>query len=167
MSKSIIYAGDLRIYSVPSALISHVEWAINQHLGDAHKFNWVRQPISPGTLALEFEWKSKNPTAAKLAIALKGWRFIRFEIREASNLNIEGVLIRCTPDLGLHQCSTGSTGDVMIAENQITNLINNAVGVEKLKSSLENAIGKAWDDELEPFRIALAEGAQDSLSKIG
>ena len=167
MSKSITYAGDLRIYSAPSALVSHVEWAINQHIGSAQVFEWIAQPLSPGAFSLEFEWKNSKSVAAKLAIALKGWNFIRFEMREVNLTLSEGVLFRCTPDLGLHQVTTGSTGDVMIPENQISNLIYKSLSVEKLKSSLENAIGKQWDDELEPFRIALAERGQQSFSQIG
>ena len=167
MSKSITYAGDLRIYSAPSALISHVEWAINQHIGSAQVFEWIPQPLSPGAFSLEFDWKSNKAVAAKLAIALKGWHFIRFEVREINTSMSEGVLFRCTPDLGLHQATTGSTGDVMIPENQISNLIYKSLSVEKLKSTLENAIGKDWDTELEPFRIALAERGQESLSQIG
>jgi hypothetical protein len=167
MSKSVTYAGDLRIYSAPSALVSHVEWAINQHLGVAQDFHWLPQPLSPGAYSLEFEWKKSKAIAAKLAIALKGWHFIRFEMREVNIATTEGVLFRCTPDLGLHQVTTGSTGDVMIPENQISNLIYKSLSVEKLKSGLENAIGTQWDSELEPFRIALAERGQESLSQIG
>lgn len=167
MSKSVNYAGDLRIYSAPSALLSHVEWGINQHLGLAQDFQWIPQPLSPGAYSLEFEWKQSKAIAAKLAIALKGWHFIRFEIREVNTSISEGVLFRCTPDLGLHQVTTGSTGDVMIPENQISNLIYKSLSVEKLKSGLENAIGAEWDRELEPFRIALAERGQESLSQIG
>lgn len=167
MNKSITYAGDLRIYSVPSALVAHVEWALNQHLGGAQEFNWLPQPLSPGAYALEFEWKSNKAVAAKIAISLKGWHFIRFEMREINIASTEGTLFRCTPDLGLHQATTGSTGDVMIPENQIINLIQKSVGVEKLKKSLENAIGTEWDQELEPFRIALAERFKQSLSQIG
>ena len=167
MNKSITYAGDLRIYSVPSALVAHVEWALNQHLGGAQVFNWIPQPLSPGAFALEFEWKSQKAIAAKIAISLKGWHFIRFEMREVSIATTEGTLFRCTPDLGLHQATTGSTGDVMIPENQIRNLINLAMSQKKLQSTLENAIGVEWDEELEPFRIALAERGQESLSQIG
>ena len=167
MNKSITYAGDLRIYSVPSALVAHVEWALNQHLGGAQEFNWLPQPLSPGAFALEFEWKTKKAIAAKIAISLKGWHFIRFEMREINIATTEGTLFRCTPDLGLHQATTGSTGDVMIPENQISNLIYKSISVEKLKNGLENAIGSEWDRELEPFRIALAERGQETLSQIG
>jgi hypothetical protein len=55
----------------------------------------------------------------------------------------------------------------MIPENQISNLIYKTLSVEKLKSCLDNAIGTQWDLELEPFRIALAERGQESLSQIG
>lgn len=167
MNKGVTYAGDLRIYSVPSALLAHVEWAINQNLGVAQDFQWIPQPLSPGAYSLEFEWKFNKSIAGKLAIALKGWHFIRFEMREVNSRSSEGTLFRCTPDLGLHQATTGSTGDVMIPENQISNLIYKSMTVEKLKSSLENAIGMEWDSELEPFRIALAERGQQSLSQIG
>ena len=167
MSKSITYAGDLRIYSAPSALVSHVEWAINQQIGSAQVFQWTPQPLSPGSYSLEFEWKYNKSIAGKLAIALKGWHFVRFEMREINIAMAEGVLFRCTPDLGLHQATTGSTGDVMIPENQISNLIYKSLSVEKLKSGLENAIGTEWDLELEPFRIALAERGQETLSQIG
>ena len=167
MNKSITYAGDLRIYSVPSALVAHVEWALNQHLVGSQDFNWTPQPLSPGAFALEFEWKTKKAIAAKIAISLKGWHFIRFEMREINIATTEGTLFRCTPDLGLHQATTGSTGDVMIPENQIRNLINLAMSHKKLQSTLENAIGIEWDEELEPFRIALAEREQETLSQIG
>jgi hypothetical protein len=55
----------------------------------------------------------------------------------------------------------------MISENQIRNLIKLAMSQKKLQSTLENAIGAEWDEELEPFRIALAERGQQSLSQIG
>ncbi|CAB4610393.1 MAG: DUF3145 family protein [Actinobacteria bacterium] len=167
MNKGVTYAGDLRIYSVPSALVAHVEWAINQLLGQSHQFDWIPQPISPGSFGLEFGWKLNKSIAAKLAISLKGWHFIRFEVRENNSRGSEGTLFRCTPDLGLHQVTTGSTGDVMIPENQIRNLIKLAMSQKKLQSTLENAIGAEWDEELEPFRIALAERGQETLSQIG
>ena len=76
-------------------------------------------------------------------------------------------MFRCTPDLGLHQVSINPIGEVVINENQIKSLIADSIGVKKLVNTLENAIGVEWDRELEPFRIALAEGNQHSLSQIG
>jgi len=167
MNKGVIYAGDLQIYSAPAALISHVEWAINQHLGVVQSFRWLKQPVSPGSYGLEMQWRSRDSMAPKLALSLKSWKLIRFELREIDQRNSEGVLFRCTPDLGLHQVSINPIGEVVINENQIKSLIADSIGVKKLVNTLENAIGVEWDRELEPFRIALAEGNQHSLSQIG
>jgi hypothetical protein len=167
MNKAVIYAGDLRIYSVPSALVAHVEWAINQQLGQSHQFNWIPQPLSPGAFALEISWQGPTNVAGKLAIALKSWNLIRFEIHESNSKYLDGILFRCTPDLGLHQISASPTGELMINENSIKRVIATATSQKKLVSNLENAIGVEWDSELEPFRIALAELHQQKFSQIG
>lgn len=167
MNKAVIYAGDLRIYSVPSALVAHVEWAINQQLGQSLQFDWIPQPLSPGAFALEISWQGPTNIAGKLAIALKSWNLIRFEIHESNSKYLDGILFRCTPDLGLHQISASPTGELMINENSIKRVITTATSQKKLVSNLENAIGIEWDSELEPFRIALAELHQQKFSQIG
>ncbi len=167
MSKSQIYAGRIHIYSAPAALTQHIEWALNQHLNQVVKITWVNQPLLPGSLAMEFEYKSQRPVADKIAIALKGWHYIRFEIRQVNLLTTDAVLYRITPDLGLHQASLASNGDVVISENQLNQLITNSYSHKMLKSNLENALGMQWEIELEPYRLALASGMAESVSKSG
>ena len=36
-----------------------------------------------------------------------------------------------------------------------------------LKSNLESALGMQWEIELEPYRLALASGMAESVSKSG
>ncbi len=167
MSKSQIYAGRIHIYSAPAALTQHIEWALNQHLNQVVKITWVNQPLLPGSLAMEFEYKSQRPVADKIAIALKGWHYIRFEIRQVNLSTTDAVLYRITPDLGLHQASLASNGDVVINENQLNQLITNSYSHKMLKSNLENALGMQWEIELEPYRLALASGMAESVSKSG
>jgi hypothetical protein len=167
VSKSRIYAGHIHIYSAPAALTQHIEWALNQHLNQVVKITWVNQPLLPGSLAMEFEYKSQRPVADKIAIALKGWHYIRFEIRQVNLLTTDAVLYRITPDLGLHQASLASNGDVVISENQLNQLITNSYSHKMLKSNLENALGSNWEIELEPYRLALASGMAESISKSG
>jgi hypothetical protein len=57
VSKSANYAGRILIYSTPAALMQHIEWAINQALGQVISFSWVNQPLNPGSKAMEFEYK--------------------------------------------------------------------------------------------------------------
>ena len=59
---------------------------------------------------------------------------------------------RCTPELGLHQAVTASTGDIMIHENRIMTSLSNHDDYESLRESLEADLGVAWDQELEWYR---------------
>ena len=167
MSKSSNYAGRILIYSAPAALQEHITWAIEQGLGQVIKLPWQNQPLNPAAKALQLEYKHHMPIAAKLATALKAWHYIRFEIREVNKNTQDTTYYRATPDLGLHQAQLASNGDVVLNENQVNSILKNSLSYEKLQANLENALGVNWDIELEPYRIALASGMLDSVSKSG
>lgn len=145
-------SGDLRIYSVPKALLRHVEWSLHTIFEERLTIEWVAQPLSPGAFACEVNWRARKPRASKIASTLKSWHFIRFEVREFPTDGGEGVLYRCTPDLGMHQAVTGSTGDVMIHENRIVSIMKASMSYEKIQEALKEALGVAWDEELECYR---------------
>jgi hypothetical protein len=63
--------------------------------------------------------------------------------------------------------STASNGDVVLNENQINAILKNSLTYEKLQVNLENALGVAWDNELEPYRLALASSMYQKISKSG
>ena len=167
MSKSSNYAGRILIYSTPAALMQHIEWAINQALGQVVSFSWVNQPLNPGSKAMEFEYKYHLSVAAKITTALKAWHYIRFEIREVNKNTQDATYYRATPDLGLHQAQLASNGDVVLNENQVNSILKNSLSYEKLQANLENALGISWDLELEPYRLALATPILDTVSKSG
>ena len=147
--------------------MQHIEWAINQVIGQVISFTWVNQPLNPGSKAMEFEYKHHMPIAAKLATALKAWHYIRFEIREINKNTQDATYYRATPDLGLHQAQLASNGDVVLNENQVNSILKNSLSYEKLQANLENALGINWDLELEPYRLALAGPMLDTVSKSG
>jgi hypothetical protein len=147
--------------------MQHIEWAINQVIGQVISFTWVNQPLNPGSKAMEFEYKHHMPIAAKLATALKAWHYIRFEIREVNKNTQDATYYRATPDLGLHQAQLASNGDVVLNENQVNSILKNSLSYEKLQANLENALGINWDLELEPYRLALAGPMLDTVSKSG
>ena len=167
MSKSLPYAGRILIYSTPAALTQHIEWALDQHIGDRVGPTWVNQPLAPGAKATEVEYQSKVALAAKLARALIKWRYLRFEITEQFEVSGDATLYRVTPDLGLHQAALASNGDVILNEHQVNQIISNSISHKKLQVDLENALGNEWEIELEPFRIALAGGVSEIFSSIG
>jgi hypothetical protein len=72
-----------------------------------------------------------------------------------------------TPDLGLHQASLASNGDVVLNEHQVNQIIANSVSHKRLQQDLEKALGNEWEIELEPYRLALAGGVPEIFSNIG
>ena len=145
-------AGDLRIYSAPKALLRHIQWSLNESLGYPVELTWEAQHLAPGALATQLQWRELKPVASKIASTLKSWHYLRFEVREFSSIGGEGVLYRCTPQLGLHQAVTASTGDVMVHENRLMTALENSRSYEALRDNLSGALGIAWDLELESYR---------------
>lgn len=167
-SSSALLAGDLRIYSAPKALLRHIQWSLNEIFGYPVELNWEAQHLAPGALATHLQWRELKPVASKIASTLKSWHYLRFEVREFAtgfNGSGEGVLYRCTPQLGLHQAVTSSTGDVMIHENRLMTALENSRSYETLRTSLSTALGVAWDLELEGYRRGIgSEGEIRAVS---
>lgn len=164
---SSLIAGDLRIYSAPKALLRHIQWSLNEIFGYPINLDWSAQPLAPGTLATEFQWREVRSNASTIASTLKSWHYLRFEVREYATQGGEGVFYRCTPDLGLHQAVTSSTGDVMIHENRIQSSLDSHRSYESLRQSLESSLGIAWDRELEPFRLGMSGAAPIAIGANG
>ena len=140
--------GYLVIHSAPTALCRHVEWALQNLLGNSTLLSWRPQPLLPGTHRAVCEWRNRAGMGADLASALRSWHYLRYEIRE-EGVN-ESVLYRFTPALGIHRAVIDGAGCVMVNENQITSVLN--LDEDTLRESLALALGSAWDLELEQFR---------------
>jgi len=159
-------SGDLRIYSAPRALVRHIQWSLNQIFGYPIELEWTQQRMVAGSVATEYQWRTNSAVASKIASTLKSWHYLRFEVREFPTPGGEGVLYRCTPDLGLHQSVTGSTGDIMIHENRIMTSLNSHRSYESLRESLEVTLGIAWDKELEGYRLGTLDSELDKRISI-
>lgn len=145
--------GYLAIHSAPAALCRHLDWALANLLGPsvlgaAGTLVWRPQPLLPGSQRATVEWRDREGAGAELASTLRGWHYLRFEIREESAR--EKVLYRFTPNLGIHRAVIDELGSVLIAENQISNAL--AQSEDVMRESLEKSLGTAWDLELDQFR---------------
>ena len=165
-TSSLGLSGDLRIFSVPRALARHIEWALNAIFGRPLSIVWLDQKLSPGTYAMEYQWRSNTAFASKIASTLRGWHFLRFEVREFSTTSGEGAFYRYTPDLGMHQATTLSTGDIAIHENRLMTALENSGSYESLRTAVEQALGVAWDFELEGYRRGLQMGEIEKVVKL-
>ncbi len=119
---------------------------------------WRPQPLLAGTYRTTCEWRDRTGTGAELASVLRGWHYLRYEIREEEPTTT--TLYRFTPELGIHRAVLDSSGSVMLTENQITSAL--ALNDDDLRESLMRSMGSAWDQELEQFRRVELEGISHS-----
>jgi hypothetical protein len=147
--------GVLYIHAATSALCPHVEWAVAGVIGVPVPMQWTPQPVAAGTFRSEVSWRGPAGTAASLTSALRGWQHVRFEVTEEPTTSSEGARFCFTPTLGVYHAVTGLHGDILIREDRLRAAMStSAAEGGDLASELDALLGKAWDDELEPFRHA-------------
>jgi Protein of unknown function (DUF3145) len=147
--------GVLYIHSAPSALCPHIEWAVGGVFGMPVRVDWIPQPIERACYRTEYSWTGPTGTAARLASALKRCQRARFEVTEEATSNTEAERYSYTPSLGIFHATTGIHGDIMIPEDRIKQAITMSTRSGKdLLEALYGLLGRAWDEELEPFRYA-------------
>lgn len=153
--------GIVYVHSAPSALCPHIEWALGGVVGTPVRLDWTPQPVERATYRAEYAWAGPAGTAARLASALKGWQRVRFEATEEPTLSTESERYSYTPALGVFHAVTGLHGDIMVSEDRLRQAILKAgPSGRELAGALDSLLGRAWDEELEPFRYA---GDQSSV----
>jgi hypothetical protein len=155
------------VHSSPSAVCPHVEWAVAGVLQVRANLQWTAQAAAPGQLRAECEWSAEPGTAAVLVGALRAWPMLRFEVTEDPSTGVDGERFCFVPGLGLWRSRTSANGDIVVGEDQLRALVVTARGAESFAHQLDQLLGTAWDDALEPFRRA-ADGAPVSwLHRVG
>lgn len=160
--------GVIYVHSAPKALCPHLEWAVGRSLGQAVSFEWADQPVMPGSRRAEYYWEGPAGTGAALATAIRGWEHLRFEVSEDPTPRSDGGRWMHTPDLGIHYAQMDTAGNVVIPEDRVRYAMEVAEGdAFELQRELSVALGSAWDDELEPFRVASDDAPVVWLHKVG
>lgn len=155
MSHAITTRGVIYIHSAPAALCPHVEWAIAGILGGEVSLEWTPQPAQTACYRAELSWQGAPGTGATLASAMRGWQQLRYEVTEEPSPGCEGERFSYTPTLGIFHAVMGVHGDILVPEDRIRMAMLDAeAGEARLDQSLDQLLGKPWDDELESFRYA-------------
>lgn len=156
---SLMTRGVLFVHSAPRALCAHVEWAAGGAIDARASFDWTDQPAAPGQMRAEMSWRAPQGSGAKIASALRGWEHLRYEVTEEPSNGVDGGRWSHTPDLGIFHAVTDAHGNIMVPEDRVRSAMEIAAGdPTKLTREMDLALGRAWDEELEPFRYA-GEGA--------
>ncbi|RYZ31530.1 MAG: DUF3145 domain-containing protein, partial [Propionibacteriaceae bacterium] len=142
--------GVLYVHSSPSALCPHVEWAVGGLFGMPVGLDWIPQPAERAAYRAEYSWLGPVGTAARIASALRGWQRLRFEVTEEARSGSEGERYSYTPSLGVFHAITGLHGDLMIPEDRLrAAMLTASTGGRSLADSVEELLGRSWDEELE------------------
>ena len=145
--------GVVFVHSSPTAVCPHVEWAISGVLGAKVSLQWTPQPAVPGQMRAECSWTGPAGSGGALAAALRAWSMLRFEVTEEPSPGVDGERFCHVPTLGLWSGRTSANGDIVLGEDRLRSLLAEVPAV-KLASRVHDLLGSAWDDALEPFRLA-------------
>ena len=159
--------GVIFVHSSPAALCPHVEWALSTVLADRVTLVWTPQPAQPGTLRADLSWRAEPGTALRLAAALKAWSMLKFEITEETAAGSDGERVVHLPGRGIWRTKTAANGDVVLGEDQIRALVEQATSLEALRHGLAGALGADIDAELEPYRRAADGTPVTWLHQVG
>jgi hypothetical protein len=160
--------GVLFVHSAPKALCPHLEWAAGGALGHAVNLSWAEQPVLPGTLRAEYEWEGPVGTGAALATALRGWEHLRFEVTEHPSIGVDAGRWMHTPDLGIFYTPMDAAGNTVISEDRVMYALELGAGdPAEITRELRLALGRAWDEELEPFRQASERSSVVWFHRVG
>ncbi|MDO8108066.1 DUF3145 domain-containing protein [Isoptericola sp. b441] len=151
------------VHSAPRALCPHIEWAAGGVLGVRLSLDWTPQPADPGTYRAEASWQGGAGTGARLTSALRGWAHLRYEVTEEPSHGVDGGRWCHTPELGIFHAPIDVHGNTMLPEDRI----RAAMESPDMLHELDLALGRAWDDELEPFRYAGAGAPVRWLHRVG
>ncbi|MGH3622714.1 MAG: DUF3145 domain-containing protein [Sciscionella sp.] len=145
-------SGVVYVHSSPSAVCPHVEWAVSGTLGIRADLQWSAQPASTGQLRAQCAWAAESGTGSRLCQALRAWSMLRFEVTEDPSPGNDGERFCYVPGLGLWHSRTAANGDIVVAEDQLRSLVSSSRGPDAFAHEVDNLLGTAWDDALEPFR---------------
>ncbi len=159
--------GVIYVHSAPAAICPHVEWAISGVLGTRVSLAWTAQPAAPGQLRADVAWTGDTGAGGKLAVALKNWPMLRFEITEEASPGVDGQRYCHVPGRGIWHATMSANGDVLVGEDQLRALAAKASSLDGLQHALAQAVGSDIDDELESFRRAGEGSPVTWLHQVG
>ncbi|MFT3715557.1 MAG: DUF3145 domain-containing protein [Gordonia sp. (in: high G+C Gram-positive bacteria)] len=148
MTSGVVY-----IHAAPVALCPHVEWALSSTLNARADLKWSAQDAEPGRMRATVDWTGPVGTAARLTNALREWSGIYFEVTENPSDGVDGERFAYVPGLGLWHGQTMANGDVILSEMRLRALLDSQPDSFGLAGEIESALGTAWDEALEPYRM--------------
>jgi hypothetical protein len=160
--------GVVFVHSCPRAITAQVEWVLSDVFNTRIQLQWSEQSVSAGSYRAEHPWTGPVGSAARIVSDLHAWGRLRLEVTEEPTPATEGERFAATPSLGIHRATIGAHGDIMVSEERLRAAMTRArISGRPLETELDEILGGAWDQELEPFRYAGENNTVRWLHHVG
>ncbi len=154
--------GVVFVHACPPAIAPHVEWALAGVLGVPPRMEWTAQPADPGSLRSEVVWRAPVGTGPRLAASLRAWPMLVFEVTEEGTADSDGERLAHLPGRGFHRAMIAANGDIVVGEERLRGVLSCCASADDYRHALHELVGTAWDEALEPYRMA-ADGLPVAL----
>lgn len=153
----------LAIHACPRGLVAQIDALLASLSGTS---SWLEQNLIPDNLSAFFSFKLTEDEAAELASNLYALGPIYFEMNQ--RIGRTGVLFMGVPGLGVFRGELNESGSIMLSEDRINQMVDNAAGNHReFMRLLRVSLGQSWDDIMEPFRGAKFSNNVVLLTKAG
>jgi hypothetical protein len=153
----------LAIHACPRGLVAQIDALLASLSGTS---SWLEQNLIPDNLSASFSFKLTEDEAAELASNLYALGPIYFEMNQ--RIGRTGVLFMGVPGLGVFRGELNESGSIMLSEDRINQMVDNAAGNHReFMRLLRVSLGQSWDDIMEPFRGAKFSNNVVLLTKAG
>jgi len=148
MSKGLVTT--LVIYSCPLASKAEIESKLKEL---SLELNWSNQSLVIGTSFAEGSFRCSQVYLDEIASKLSQAGNLHFEL--VQHTKHSGVIYMYVPGLGLYRGELNASGSLVVAEDKLQTLLDQAAGNHReFTRLLRLCLGQSWDDILEPFRAA-------------
>ena len=157
------YVLTLAIHACPRALVAQIDTLLASL---SVTLSWHEQNLVSDNLAADISFKLTEDEAAELASQIYAIGTIYFEMSQ--RFGRSGVLFMGVPGLGVYRGELNESGSIMLSEDRINQMVDNAAGNHReFMRLLRVSLGQSWDDIIEPFRGAKFSNNVVLLTKAG
>ena len=90
--------GEMKIYSCPKSICTHVDWALSDIFQNKIELDWKPQQIAPGAYSANLNWHGPIGLSSRVVSILSKWPKLRLEVFQDSNGKISGERYAVTPN---------------------------------------------------------------------
>ena len=111
--------GEMKIYSCPKSICTHVDWALSDIFQNKIELDWQPQQIAPGAYSANLNWHGPIGLSSRVVSILSKWPKLRLEVFQDSNGKISGERYAVAPNLGIFRAEINSLGETIVKESRM------------------------------------------------